>query len=210
MRTAQPRGPKYGRFQLNERFNHDQVPLSLLNGQSETWAPKGSKRVSIAQPFSGLEKRQCTIQPTIGPGGKLMRCVIVFRGTGKRISTVEKKTYDTRVDVFLQKNAWADRAFCMPWAEKCFRKSLMQGRGRVSAEQSLLTQITCTDRQKSSLRHTSRRSATRWCGFTVEGARTHCSPSMQALGHSSRSSLGRNSTYGMRTGTIWNVGRATR
>ena len=27
----------------------------------------------------------------------------------------------------------------MAWAEKCFRKSLMQGRGRVPAEQSLLT-----------------------------------------------------------------------
>ena len=101
MRAAQPRDPKYGWCQLNERFNHDQVSLSFVNGQSETWAPKGSKRVSIAQPFSGLEKTQCTIQPTIGPSAKLMRCAIIFRGTGKRISKVEKKAYDTRVDVFL-------------------------------------------------------------------------------------------------------------
>ena len=55
--AVQPRNPKYGRFQLNERFNSDQVPLPFVNGQSETWAPKGSKRVSIAQPFSGLQKR---------------------------------------------------------------------------------------------------------------------------------------------------------
>ena len=59
--AVQPRDPKYGRFQLNEWFNSDQTPLPFVNGQSETWAPKGSKRVSIAQPFSGLEKRQCTI-----------------------------------------------------------------------------------------------------------------------------------------------------
>ena len=64
---------------------------------------------------------------------------IIFRGTGKRISKVEKKAYDSRVDVFFQKNAWADSGFCMAWAEKCFRKSLMQGRGRVPTEQSLLT-----------------------------------------------------------------------
>ena len=103
MRAVQRQDPKYGRFQLNERFNHDQVPLPFVSGQSETWVPKGSKRVSIAQPFSGLEKRQCTIQPTIGPGGKLMRCAIIFRGTGKRISKVEKKVYDTRVDPFSRK-----------------------------------------------------------------------------------------------------------
>ena len=32
VRAAQPRDPKCGRFQLNERFNHDQVPLSFVNG----------------------------------------------------------------------------------------------------------------------------------------------------------------------------------
>ena len=89
------------------------MPLPFVNGQSETWAPKGSKRVSNAQSFSGLEKRQCTIQPTIGPGGKLMQCAIIFWGTGKRISKVEKKAYDPRVDVFFQKNAWADSDFCI-------------------------------------------------------------------------------------------------
>ena len=29
-----------------------------------------------------------------------MQCTIIFRGTGKRISKVEKKAYDPRVDVF--------------------------------------------------------------------------------------------------------------
>ena len=68
-----------------------------------------------------------------------MRCAIIFGGTGKRISKVEKKAYDSRVDIFFQKNAWADSEFCMAWTEKCFRKSLMQERGKVFVEQSLLT-----------------------------------------------------------------------
>ena len=52
---------------------------------------------------------------------------------------MEKKSYDSRVDIFSRKNAWADSEFCMAWAETCFRKSLTQERGRVPAEQSLLT-----------------------------------------------------------------------
>ena len=86
VQAVQPRDPKYGRFQLNEGFNSDQVPVPFVNGQSETWAPKRSKRVSFAQPFSGLEKRQCTIQPTIGPGGKLMQCAVIFRGAPGSVS----------------------------------------------------------------------------------------------------------------------------
>ena len=60
-----------------------------------------------------------------------------FWGTGKRISKVEKKAHDPRVDVFFQNNAWADSDFCMAWAKRCIRKSLMQG--GVLAEESLLT-----------------------------------------------------------------------
>ena len=129
--AVQPRDPNYGRFQLNERFNSDQAPLPFVNGQTERWAPKESKLVSITQPLRGLEKRQCTIQPTIGSGGKLMRCAIIFRGTGKRISKVETQSYDPRVGVFFQKNAWADSNLCMTWAKRCFRTSLIKGGGGV-------------------------------------------------------------------------------
>ena len=40
VRAAQRRDPKYGRFQLNERFNSNQVPLPFVNGQSETCPPR--------------------------------------------------------------------------------------------------------------------------------------------------------------------------
>ena len=51
----------------------------------------------------------------------------------------ETKSYDPRVDVFFQKNGWADSEFCMAWVMNCFRQSLMKGRGGVPAEESLLT-----------------------------------------------------------------------
>ena len=84
-----------------------------MNGQADTWEKTGEKRVAIAQPFAGLEKRQCTMQVIFGPGSRLMRISVIFRGTGKRISPVEKAAYHKNVDVFFQENAWADQKFCM-------------------------------------------------------------------------------------------------
>lgn len=80
------RDPRCGRFQLGERFDTDQVPLSFVKGQSSTWEPRGNKRVHVAQPFPDLEKRQCTVQPTIGAGGKTIRCAIISvdRASGSR------------------------------------------------------------------------------------------------------------------------------
>ena len=130
--------PKYGQFQLWERINVDQVPLPFVNGQIQTWEPTGSLRVAIAQPFAGLEKRQCTMQVTFGPGGKVFRIAVIFRGKGKRISAVEKAAYHKDVDVFFQENAWADQNFCMEWAKRSYRKSLMRGRGELPKARSIL------------------------------------------------------------------------
>ncbi|CAB1107192.1 unnamed protein product [Ectocarpus sp. CCAP 1310/34] len=49
------RVPKYGQFQLWERWNVDQVPLAFVNGLLDTWEERGAKRVAISQPFPGLE-----------------------------------------------------------------------------------------------------------------------------------------------------------
>ena len=47
VRAAQPRDPKYGRFQLNERFNSDQVPSRKRGSQREVSAsPSRSLSVS--------------------------------------------------------------------------------------------------------------------------------------------------------------------
>ena len=68
------------------------MPLPFVKGQSETCAPKGRKRVSIAQPSGGQEKEAAHDATYLGPGGKLMRWAIIFPGTGKRISKGEKES----------------------------------------------------------------------------------------------------------------------
>eukprot|EP00903_Cladosiphon_okamuranus_P018578 g17101.t1 len=129
---------KWGRFLPKERKNTDQVPMGFVNGHSDTWDQTGALRVQIGQPFPGLEKRQCTVQPTFAPDGEAMRCAIIFRGKG-RVSKVERAAYDERVDVFFQENAWADDNFCLEWAKQCFRPSLMAASGgRVPEAQTVL------------------------------------------------------------------------
>ena len=102
--AGETRPEKYGQFQLSERFNVDQVPLPFVNGQADTWEKTVEKRVAIAQPFAGLEKRRCTMQVIFGPGSRLMRISVIFRSTRKRISPVEKAAYHKNVDVFKEKS----------------------------------------------------------------------------------------------------------
>ena len=82
----------FGWFQLNERFNADQVGLAFVNGLETTYDVAGTKRVHVSQPLAGLEKRQCTVSICIGPGDKLIRPTIDFRGKG-RISAVEREAW---------------------------------------------------------------------------------------------------------------------
>ncbi|CAB1106446.1 unnamed protein product [Ectocarpus sp. CCAP 1310/34] len=121
---SESRVPKYGQFQLWERWNMDRVSLAFVNGLLDTWEERGAKRVAISQPFPGLEKRQCTMQ-------------VIF-GTGKRISPVEKAAYHKDVDVFFQENTWADQKFCMEWAKRSYREGLMRGRGEPPKARSIL------------------------------------------------------------------------
>ncbi|CAN0193252.1 unnamed protein product, partial [Ectocarpus sp. 12 AP-2014] len=97
---------KCGRFLKELRCSTDQLPLGFVGGQEDTWDERGVKRVHVDQPFPGLEKRRC--KPTVGPGGKTMRCAIISRGKETGSSKLEKEAYDKRVDVFFQPKAWAD------------------------------------------------------------------------------------------------------
>ena len=54
------------------------------------------------------------------------RLAIIFRGQGKRISAAERAAWDPRVDVYFQKNAWADRAFCLNWTRRTWRAHVEQ------------------------------------------------------------------------------------
>ena len=52
------------------------------------------------------------------PEGCQPPITIIFRGKGKRISAVEKASWDPRVNVMFQEKAWADREFCKKWASQ--------------------------------------------------------------------------------------------
>ena len=86
-------GPIWGHWLPANRWNVDQVPLPFVNDQETTYADKGSSSVWIAQPGSGLDKRQSTLQLCIRPeGDQTVKPAIVFRGTGLRIEEDERQT----------------------------------------------------------------------------------------------------------------------
>ena len=91
--------PVYERFSLGRSINVDQIGLAFVNDLKSTWDETGAKRVRISQPFAGLEKRQCTVNACFGPGVKLMRPAVIFRG---KIPTVERVAYEPRVDVLFK------------------------------------------------------------------------------------------------------------
>ena len=106
---------KWGRWLPTNRWNVDQVPLPFINEQATTYADKGSKAVWVAQPSSGLDKRQATLQLMIrAEGEQTVKPTVVFRGAGK-VSLAEAEEYDKRVHVLFQKNAWMDEATNMKW-----------------------------------------------------------------------------------------------
>ncbi|KAK3279172.1 hypothetical protein CYMTET_12935 [Cymbomonas tetramitiformis] len=92
--TQEPHS-KWGRFLPTQRVNVDQTPLGFISGLQDTYEFKGSKET----------------QP---------RLALIFRGKGLRITELEKASWDSRVDVYFQPNAWADREFCLDWAKRTY------------------------------------------------------------------------------------------
>jgi hypothetical protein len=118
--------PKYGRWLPNNRYNIDQVPLPFVVDQEKTYDTLGSKQVWVAQPSSGLDKRQATLQLCIrAEGEQNVKPALVFRGKG-RVEKVEKEQYDKGVDVYVQSCAWVDEEVNMKWV----RETLVPGIGK--------------------------------------------------------------------------------
>ena len=92
------------------------LPFDLSSGK--TYADKGSKTVwcrSVGG--SGLDKRQATVQLTIfGDGMPRAKPLVIFRGTGQRITQAQKQDYDHRVTVKFHPNAWCDETMFLFWA----------------------------------------------------------------------------------------------
>ena len=86
----------------------DHVPLKFLIDQASTYDTIGTKKVWILQPSSGLDKRQATLQLCIrADGDQNAKSALVFRGKGN-ITSLEKQSYNERVDVYFQQNSWMD------------------------------------------------------------------------------------------------------
>ena len=131
--------PKWGRFLPKNRYNVDQVPLPFSCVPSKTYEEKGAKRVHIKMNQPAMEKRFCSLQLLIrvaGKGVKQPDPTCIFRGLGKRISQLEKASWDPRVNVMFQKKAWADREFTNAWLDQVLLKEIRQVAG--SGEESLV------------------------------------------------------------------------
>lgn len=68
--------------------------------------------------MSGDSKRFCTLNICFRPSDQQPRLAIIFRGQWKRLTALEKASWDKDIDVYFQKNAWADTNFCNEWCEK--------------------------------------------------------------------------------------------
>ena len=119
---------KWGRFRPEQRMNVDQSPMPFAMNPKRTYELIEENgryhKVWIAQPGSGLEKRQCTLQICFNPTGIQPRLAIIFRGKGKRISEEEKSAWHKDVDVYFQDHAWADTEFSVKWAERTLANSV--------------------------------------------------------------------------------------
>ena len=110
--------PKWGRFPPHQGYNVGQVPLPFVVDFKQTYEKRGAKRVWVRQNSAGLEKRFCTLQVLFRPEGTQPPLTIIFWGKGKRISAIEKRSWDPRVNVMFQEKAWADWEFCNKWAQE--------------------------------------------------------------------------------------------
>lgn len=98
---------QWGRFLPSRRLNVDQSPLPFAIDTRTTYelvnkkdTENRNKKVWCAQPKSADSKRFCSLNVCFSPEGKQPRLAIIFRGQGKRLSDVEKNSWDKDVDVY--------------------------------------------------------------------------------------------------------------
>ena len=114
--------PVYGRIKRENHWHMDEVPCPFAVSHNRTYDVKGAVQVWIKQPKDGLDKRQCSVVYCFRASGEqIVPPMIIFRGTGKRISRNEKNRWDSRVNVSFQRNAWMDKRGMQEWI-KLFRK----------------------------------------------------------------------------------------
>ena len=80
-----------GKFSWQQMANVDQTPLPFAFTDGQTYSDKGEKSVWVRENQSGMNKRQCTVQITLFADGiSRVKPMMIFRGTGKRITLAER------------------------------------------------------------------------------------------------------------------------
>ena len=93
-----------GKFQLKDIANMDQMPLPFVLDDNRTYDTVSAKEIWVRSGQSGLDKRQCTVQPTVfGDAVCQLRPTLIFRGKGLQISKEEKSNWDKRVELFFSR-----------------------------------------------------------------------------------------------------------
>ena len=111
-----PQIGKLGQFTSTSMANVDQTPLPFTFTNGSTYETKGAKTVWVQGGSSGLDKRQCTVQLTLFANGvPRVKPLVIFRGTGKRITLRERLSDDRCVGVTFQENAWCDEPYMAYW-----------------------------------------------------------------------------------------------
>ena len=100
-----------GTFQLGDIANMDQTPWPFVLDDGRAYDTIGAEEVWCSSGASGLDKRQCTVQLTVFGD----RPTLIFRRKGKRIKPDERRSWDKRVNVYFQKNAWCDEVIMKKW-----------------------------------------------------------------------------------------------
>ena len=120
-----PQIGKLGQFNTSNVANVDQTPLPFTFTDGPTYDDKGVKTVWVQGGSSGLDKRQCTVQLTLFADGiPRVKPLLIFRGTGKRISLREQLKYDRRVGVKFQAKAWCDEPCMKHWIRNHWKRNV--------------------------------------------------------------------------------------
>ena len=107
--------PHYGRFPPERRYNMDQIPMPFIVDQNTTFTFEDDEHVQVrgTGAAEGLNKRQYTAHVFINASLECSTSYgyidMICRGTGKRISSLEKESYNENVNVRWQPKAWVDR-----------------------------------------------------------------------------------------------------
>ena len=101
-----------GKISALQRFNVDQSTLPFARDTTKTYEQidirskeNRNKKVWTSQPNTGDSENLCTLNVCFRSTREQPKLVIIFRGKGKRLSAVEKESWDKDVDVYFQNNA---------------------------------------------------------------------------------------------------------